>query len=112
MDITAGNHGGNEYSREAHNSILGSKEAVRTMVLTHIRQQGTTGATADEVEKVLGMLPQSVSARFTELKALGQIKPTGDKRKTRSGRNAGVWWVPQNLEQAKLFEGDENNGRD
>lgn len=101
MDITAGKHGGDPFSTEAHTSIISSKEQVRAKVYGYIERQGIQGATADEVEEALDMLPQSVSARFTELKALSKIELIG-KRKTRSGRNAGVWAAKQ-MGQGKMF---------
>ena len=83
-------HGGNEYSTEAHKSIRASKSKLRQEVLSAIRDF-FYGATSDEVEQLLNYPHQTVSARMTELKALGLIVPTGEKRKTRGGRNAGVW---------------------
>lgn len=103
MDITAGYHGGDEFSTEAHKSILVSKERIQAQVLAHIESQGSHGATSDETELALGMSHQTCGARFTELKALGKIRPTGDKRKTRYGRNAGVWWVPQKPKQESFI---------
>lgn len=92
QDITAAKHHGNKYSAEANKSLTSNKQRLRLLVLSHIKAQGSYGATCDEAAGSLGMLAQSCSARFTELKALDLIKEIG-KRKTRSGRNAGVWAV-------------------
>lgn len=90
FDITSRFHGGNPESVEAHDSIKNIKAKMRARVLATIRQRGVRGMTSDEAEVALGLSHQSVSARFTELKAEGSIVPSGERRATRSGRNAAV----------------------
>ena len=51
--------------------------------------------TADEVEHELGFAHQSNSAAFTKLKKAGIIEGTGEKRKTRLGRDAEVMQISQ-----------------
>lgn len=92
IDPTAEFHGGNRESVEAHDSIRSAKQRLRKQVLDYIKAH-PFGCTSDEVEAALGLSHQTVSARMTELKADGQIVPTGERRKTRSGRNAGVYLV-------------------
>lgn len=48
------------------------------------------GATCDEVEVALGLRHQTASARCYELKHMGWIYETNDRRPTRSGRKAVV----------------------
>ncbi len=90
MDITSGNHQGDLFSTQAHDSVLSSKNKLRAMVIMTIRDNEWYGCTSDEIEQLLELSHQTVSARMTELKALGQIFLKGS-RKTRSGRSAGVW---------------------
>lgn len=89
-DVTVTRHQGNKFSRAANKSLKADKNRLRELVLKCITDADIYGATSDEVEVVTGLNHQTVSARFTELKALDLIKPAG-QRKTRSGRNAGVW---------------------
>lgn len=91
MDITAGKHGNNPESMAAHRSILGHKELMRGVVYEAIKTRGAEGSTCDEVSARLDIGIQSVSGRFTELKALGKIIDTGLRRPTRSGRAAAVY---------------------
>ena len=48
-------------------------------------------STDDELEVVLGLTHQCVSARRRELVLLGAVEWTGAKRLTRSGRSARIW---------------------
>lgn len=51
------------------------------------------GATCDEIEANTGLSHQTASARMRELALMGRIRKAGERRKTRSGRNAEVWEV-------------------
>lgn len=92
QDVTFFRHKGNEFSNEANKSIKPSKEQLRQRVLNYIRSQGMRGATAEETEQALQLGRSTVSARYTELKALGKIQLI-DRRKTSSGRSAGVYYT-------------------
>lgn len=89
-DITRDFHGGNRESAEAHASIVGSKDSLRRRVVAFVRSRGERGATSDEIELALRLPHQTVSARITEAKAVGELVPSGVRRQTRSGRNAAV----------------------
>ena len=76
------------------------------LVIGAIAQRPVTddgGATCDEAEIITGLPHQSASARFTGLKHKGKItdRPDPDnpghpiRRKTRSGRDARVYWIAQ-----------------
>ena len=65
---------------------------LRALVLGYIQTRG--GLTCDEVELASGLSHQTASARINDLHRLGRIVDSGDRRKTRSGRNAIVWRVP------------------
>lgn len=94
-DITANYNQGNLFSRLANESVSSDKERIRAKVISYVRSQGTRGATSDEVELALGLSHQTASARLTEAKAQNRLRLSGDKRKTRSGRNAGVVVAPE-----------------
>jgi predicted ArsR family transcriptional regulator len=79
-------------SREAAESIT-DKQRLYRVILAHLERVGS--ATCDECEEYLGMRHQTASARIVELRAKGLITPTGEKRKTRSGRNAVVYVVAE-----------------
>lgn len=92
QDITAAYSHNDQFSYQANKSLK-DKGQLRAKVLVYIAgRRDLGGATCDEVEQALGLSHQSASARMTELKARGLIKLAG-KRKTRSGRNAGVWTI-------------------
>jgi predicted ArsR family transcriptional regulator len=49
------------------------------------------GRTADELAKLLRRSPLSVRPRLSELKALGKVAATGERRRNESGMTATVW---------------------
>lgn len=63
----------------------------RAKVLQAIQRAGIWGATDYELEKALGLIHQSCSARRRELVLLSRIVDSGERRVTRNGRTAIVW---------------------
>jgi predicted ArsR family transcriptional regulator len=100
-DICENRHGGNPESAEAHESIAGGKRAAWNRIMRHLESCGD--ATCDEMEIALGMRHQSCSARFAELKAEGIIEATGERRPTRSGRDARVFRLRR---EAEIWDGN------
>lgn len=96
-DITRNLHGGNRESEEAHLSVKEHVGAIRLLVVRYVYRQKAKGATCDEIERMLGLSHQTVSARVTEAKARGEIVPNGERRPTRSGRMAAVLVDPEVL---------------
>lgn len=82
-------HNGSETSREAAQSIRGCAGKLAAQVLAEIVR--LNGATCDEIEVSLSMKHQTASARMRELALAKQIVESGEKRLTRSNRNAVVW---------------------
>lgn len=80
-----------ETSVAAASSMKQASNTIREQVFDVIRLRG--GATDDELEVALQMRHQTVSARRRELVLLGRVKPSGQRRITRSGRAAEVWTV-------------------
>lgn len=90
FDFTQGYHHNHPMSDQAHDSIKHHKKVLLERVVRYIESKGLSGATCDEIEQALNLSHQTASARMTEAKAFGRITWLGDKRKTRSGRNAAV----------------------
>lgn len=79
-------------SEEAAASMIGCSSLYQRMVFQFIAACDE-GATCDEAEEKLGLAHQSCSARIRELVLDGRLVDTGDRRMTRSGRNARVYRV-------------------
>jgi len=62
---------------------------LRQMTINCLRSHGAQ--TPDECATRLGLSILSIRPRFTELKRLGQIVATGDRRANRSGKSASVF---------------------
>lgn len=77
FDITRNRHRGNPESEAAHDSIVLYKSESQLRVLEVLRRKG---ATSKELSRSLSMGYTTVSARLSELKKLGEIEPTGEKR--------------------------------
>jgi transposase len=82
---------GSDTSAAAALSVDGPK--LRELVLFTIRASGHRGMTCDEIEQILDMRHQTISARVNELRNGGWIVDSGIRRPTRSNRNAVVWVV-------------------
>lgn len=90
-DITANYHGGNPESVAAHESVKDSKEAGQLLVRRMLEETyRDDGLSCDEFEVITGMIHQSASARFSELKRAGVIVEI-TKRPTRTGCAAVVF---------------------
>jgi predicted transcriptional regulator len=80
---------GSDTSKAAAESI--NALSMRGIALETIKRAGLHGMTSDELEATIGMRHQTASARIRELALGGNIFDSGQRRKTRSGRNAAVW---------------------
>lgn len=79
-------------SDQARASIAPCAAHLRARVLTYITSQGNRGATCDEAEAALGLSHQTTSARLRELAIASSVMDLGERRPTRSGRSAVVWF--------------------
>lgn len=77
-------------SRIARESIAPVLSTIKQLVLDTIRKS-PNGLNCDECEAITGLKHQTCSARFRDLKDMGLIVKTGERRNTRSGRPADVW---------------------
>jgi predicted ArsR family transcriptional regulator len=67
-----------------------SASRVRDSVLAELQR---CPGTADEIADRLGLSILTVRPRFSELKKMGRVIKTGERRKNRSGCPANVWRV-------------------
>jgi hypothetical protein len=106
-DLCSRNHGGAETSIAAYETTPEShREAIRLKVLGMVEASAAFGLTCDEAEATTGLPHQSISARFTELVAAKQIHYGKERRKTRSGKQARVYFAGPSTEayfQKDLF---------
>lgn len=82
-------------SRGAAASVAPVTGKLRRRVFEYIAVFCSQGSTCDQAESDLGMSHQTCSARFNELRNAGHIVDSGRRRKTRSGRNAAVYCLPE-----------------
>ena len=82
-------------SREAADSIQAVLGPLQARVLRHVIACGADGTTCDEAEEALAMKHQTCSARIRELVLKDRIVDSGERRHTRSGRNAVVYVLPE-----------------
>ena len=84
---------GSKTSKAAADQMVDEGELgkLRAKVLAHLRKRKKKGATDEEMQDALGMNPSTQRPRRIELVDRGLVADSGQKRKTRSGRNAVVW---------------------
>ena len=89
-DICRRKHGGADTSVLAHARVQKARD--RDEVLNLMRR-ALIGATLDEIANMLGIAPNRISGRITELKKAGLIRDTGKRRKTVTDSWARVYEV-------------------
>jgi hypothetical protein len=77
-------------SAEAAEKIAWSTSRLRSLVLGELGRW-PAGRTADEIAHGLCRSPLSIRPRLSELKALGKVMSTGQRRLNESGMSATVW---------------------
>lgn len=95
--------GREQTSREAFAATPRQRDIRR--VLEFIDDAETDGAICDEAEAALGLAHQTCSARFNDLKRAGLIYDTGQHRKTRRARKAGIYRLTDRGEAQVRAEG-------
>ncbi len=91
-DICESRHKGNPESVAAFQSIQDRLTAAQQRVLNCIRN--SDGLTCNEIAEKLGLTPNQVSGRCSELKRDGKIHEAG-KRLTKSGCTAAILKITQ-----------------
>jgi hypothetical protein len=93
-DICGRKHGGSPTSVAANRSVHPRKPKQRESVLAFIALSGRRGCTCEEVSIALGMRYTSVSARISELKALGLVTDMEvDHQSRKRRRTTGGDWA-------------------
>jgi hypothetical protein len=77
-------------SEQAATAISNTVKTLREQVLKTI-SEAPTGLSADAVAERLGKSVLSVRPRVSELRRLGEIRPTTQRAKNQSGMTATVW---------------------
>lgn len=80
-------------SEEAYAAAQPKASRLREQVFAHVKEAGRRGHTTDEIEALMDRAHQAISPRIWELHRSGRIRPSGERRTTRAGRNASVWVV-------------------
>ena len=86
-DVTYNYHGGDPYSDEANKHT--DKDPAYGRILG-LMARHPNGMVSDNASSILGIIHQTCSARFTDLKIRGVLVKAGEG-KTRRGRRAGAW---------------------
>lgn len=81
---------GSDTSADAASSMLARAPALRARILALIIS-APAGHTCDEIEQLTQLRHQTASARIRELVLKDQLRDSGARRVTRSGRQAVVW---------------------
>lgn len=84
-------HSNNTTSLDAAKQIEPNSGTLEEKVLLAIRKAGATGMTDQEIQKALGMNPNTQRPRRGTLHAKNLIADSGRTRHTASGRSAIVW---------------------
>lgn len=80
-------------SMAAADSVADETPHVRERVLDAVRAAGRAGLTADEAAAELHLTPFTTRPRFSELRDMGLIEDSGQRRDNASGRKAIVWTI-------------------
>ncbi len=73
-----------------HNKVEASASQRRVAILGEIIRAGSYGCTLDELATLYDCPPNQISGRVSELKRLGLVVHTEQRRKTRTGSSASV----------------------
>ena len=78
-------------SKEAADAIAGSAKSLRALALKEIKYAWSPGLTTDELALRMGVDRGSVQPRTSELKALGLIRDSGQRRRNANCKRVIVW---------------------
>lgn len=84
-------HPGIDTSIEAADAIASVTGRIRRVVKAAILAAGTQGLTSHELALVTGMERTTVQPRTTELRILGAIRDSGQRRRNPNGKRVIVW---------------------
>ena len=105
MIATYPNHPGAKVagtSQDAANEMREHAPTLREQVLTLFRNLDSR-VTTDEAADFLNKSVLAIRPRFSELRAMGMIEPTGERRQNASGLFANVWRLRRSAIQQELL---------
>lgn len=98
--LVPGDKGGTDTGLAAALDMARSAPLIRNKVLAVVAERGPVGCTPEEACAIIGMDRVSVQPRFSELKAVGKIAKSKQRRRNpSSGKPAIVWVLPAFAEQ-------------
>ena len=92
-----GHVAGNDTSFQAARSMDESASSLRELIFQEFKRRGPL--TCDDVEVITGISHQTCSARIRELVLKLRLGDTGNRSKTRSGRSARLYDLPERIRQ-------------
>jgi hypothetical protein len=93
--VWPGSKGSAETSAEAATAIAPEVATIRARALVLIRGAGRHGLTSEELANKMGLPRVSVQPRTSELRNLGKLADSGQRRENASsGKRAVVWVLP------------------
>lgn len=94
-------HRGIDTSIEAAEGVAPSVGRLQELVLAAVTRAGPQGLTVVEMSQRLGFDRMSIQPRFSELRAMGVIADSKQRRKNPSGINAIVWVLPEHVREER-----------
>ena len=85
-------------SREAAEGVAGRVAPLRELVLDVITSR-PSGASVHEIARILDLPVATIQPRVSELRRLGDIKPSGERCQNESGASAHLWVTPAKIER-------------
>jgi hypothetical protein len=79
-DPSARKHKNNPCSVDAHTRVVPTKAAAWKRIMDLIKARGEFGLTSKECAAAFGVQLNTISGRFSELRAMGWIKGNGQRR--------------------------------
>lgn len=104
-DICRSRHGGSSESEAANARVHHAKYELRAMILHFFRIRASAGASCEEAARELGVRYTTASARISELKADGELIPTGERKRTSGGSTAAILRVTSRVERERVRTG-------
>lgn len=87
--------GPSETGYEAAAAVAEDAARLRPLALRRIAAAGASGLTAEELASVMAVPRETIQPRTSELRVLGKIADSGQRRLNRSGKRAIVWTLPE-----------------
>lgn len=80
LDPCANRHKNNPQSVEAHKKVVHTKQDSYKRIMDLLKARGSYGATSKEIAAAFGVELNTISGRFSEMKAMLWIKESGERR--------------------------------